>query len=442
MVLATRTRMAWVAWVVAGAVLAWVVVPGVALAQEAAAGNGPVVNVDSEGRGVMGLPVAQVSAELQEKFQQMVHYYKIAKFDLAKDFAEAVLAANPEPTVLLSLVEQREVGYVLIAQMAASEEAGLAAAANRLLSKTDEGILIKRKDLDRIKTALLALDKNERSYQINRMKLQLSGEYVVPTALALLADDKLARLHDDILRALEEIDRPVVYPLVVALETPDAKLKMKIIALLSRLGYKLALPALKAIVESPNEADNVKSAAGAAINAIAGAKARETSAGQLYFELAEAFYYDKITVITDPKRRTTDVWGWIKGAGLTYRPAPTGVVNEILAARCCRLGLRAAADSPELVALWLSAQAQMNFELAGRGKNPWAPPDMPTTEFFLRSAGQQYLNQVLARALRDNRVEVANQAIAALTEVVNEGYLGATSGSDEGSPLIRALEYP
>ena len=443
MMLATRTRMAWVAWVM-GLVLAVVIVglPGVADAQEEAAESEPVVNVDSEGKGVMELPVAEVAAELQQNFQQMVHYYKIAKFDLAKNFAEAVLAANPEPTVLLRLVEHKEVGYVLVAQMAGSEEVGLAAAANRLLSKTDTGILIKRKDLDRISAALLALDTNERSYQINLMKLQLSGEYVVPTALALLADQKLAKLHDDILRALEEIDRPVVYPLVVALETPDKKLKMNIISLLSRLGYKLALPALKEIVESPNEAADVKSAAGAAINAIAGAKAQETSAGQLYFELAEAFYYDNITVITDPKRQAIDVWGWIKDAGLTYRPAPTGVVNEILAARCCQLGLRAAPDSPELVALWLSAQAQMNFELAGKGKDPWAPAAMPTTEFFLRSAGQKYMNQVLARALRDNRVEVANQAIAALTEVVNESYLGATSGSDEGSPLIRALEYP
>jgi CheY-like chemotaxis protein len=411
---------------------------------EAATGDAVVVKADAQGKGVMGLPESEVPLDLQMDFQQMVHYWKIAKFDLARKFAQAVVQANPEPTTLLKLVEHPEVGYVLMSQMASAEDTELAEVARRLLATTDEGIMIKRKDVDRMLEALKALDINERSYQLNLRKLQLSGEYAVPPALGLLADSSQAALHDDILRALKDIDRPVVYPLVVALETPDKDLKLKIIGLLGQLGYKMALPALKALVEATDQPEGVKQAAAAAMTAIDAASLQK-SAAQLYGELAEAFYYNKITTVSDPKRPTTDVWGWSNETRLTYRPAPTEVVNEILAARCCELGLRASPDSPELVALWLSIQAQMNFELAMAGenaKNPWAPADIPTTEFFLRSAGQQYLNHVLDRALRDHRVEVADQAIRALNEVVNQDFLGTSSALKEGSPLIRALEYP
>jgi len=422
--------------------------PAAVLAQDEAApadGDAVVVKADAQGKGVMGLSESEAPLDLQMDFQQMVHYWKIAKFDLARKFAQAVVQANPEPTLLLRLVEHPEVGYVLMSQMAGAEDTELAEVARRLLATTDEGIMIKRKDVDRMLEALKALDTNERSYQINLRKLQLSGEYAVPPALGLLAEASEAALHDDILRALKDIDRPVVYPLVVALETTDKDLKLKIIDLLGKLGYKMALPALKAQIESADQPEDVKKAAAAAMTAIDGPAALQKSAAQLYGELAEALYYNKITTVSDPKRPTTDVWGWSAETRLTYRPAPTEVVNEILAARCCELGLRASPDSPELVALWLSIQAQMNFELAMAGenaKNPWAPADVPTTEFFLRSAGQQYLNHVLDRALRDHRVEVADQAIRALSEVVNQDFLGTSSALKEGSPLIRALEYP
>ncbi|MBN2582897.1 MAG: response regulator [Planctomycetes bacterium] len=449
MMLTTQMRVAWVMGLVLAVVSAasW---PAVVLAQDedattASDTGGVEVKADAQGNGVMGLPEAEASLDLQMSFQQMVHYWKIAKFDLARTFAQAVVQANPEPTVLLKLVEHPEVGYVLLSQMAVSEDAELVEAAKRLLATADEGIMIKRKDHDRMVDALKALDKNERSYQINLQKLQLSGEYVVPPALGLLASASESALHDDIMRALVEIDRPVVYPLVMALETPDKDLKLKVISLLGKLGYKMALPALKAQIDMADQDPDVKAAATAAMAAIGGPAVVQQSAGQLYGDLAEAFYYNKITTVSDPKRPTTDVWGCNTEGALAYRPAPTEIVNEIVAARCCELGLRAAPDSPELVALWLSIQAQMNYELAmigGEAKNPWAPADVPTTEFFLRSAGQQYLNQVLARALNDNRVEVADQAIEALQKVVNQDFLGATSVLKEGSPLIRALEYP
>lgn len=395
-------------------------------------------------QGAMGLPTETVPAELQKNFQEMVHYYRIARLDLANDFAALVLAANPEPTQLLMLVEHKDVGIALIDTMVAADSPELSASARQLMTITLAGVDIKKKDGGRIQAQLVRLGKNQRAYELALRELKYSGEYVVPYAVGFLADDSRATLHDDIKRALIAIDRPVVYPLIIALETADEPVRLVVIELLSKLGYKMAVPALKALVEQDGVSDPVKKAASDAIVAVAGADKLNISARQLYYDLAESLYYDKVTVVRDPKRPTTDVWGWVPGSGVDYRAAPTKAVNEILAAHAAERGLRAAPMSPELVALWLSIRAQMKVDLLTSGadaKNPWDPATIPTVEFFLRSAGQQYLFDVLDRALTDDRVMVARQAIWALEDVASEGYLAA-SALERGSPLVRALSYP
>jgi len=397
---------------------------------------------DAPAKGVMGFATDEVPAELQKNFQEMVHFYRVARLDLAKDFADLVLAANPEPLQVLKLAESDKGLVSLIDQMCASDSPEFSASARRVMAVVKQGMYLKRKDGDRIIEQLIRLGKNQRAYELALRELKYSGEYVVPYALGLLADESHADLHDDIEMALIEIDRPVVYPLIVGLETEAESVRLTVIDVLSKLGYKMALPALKALVESGATSDAVKEAARKALVNIGGPEALTLSAKQAYFDLAEALYYDRLTVVADPKESMTDVWGWVKDSGLAYRPAPTRSVNEIMAAQAAQNGLRADPNAADLVALWLSIRAQLKVELqaAGGGKAPWDPPTMPTTEFFLRSAGQQYLFEVLGRAIRDENVMVALQAIRALEDVANETYLGAAIG--QGSPLIRALSYP
>ncbi len=435
-------------WAAAASLLlaiATVMIPGgVTQAQEEAAeGADAPAEAEVPAEGAMGFPAEEVPLQLQENFQQMVHYYRIARLDLAADFAERVLAADPEPTVLLQLVEHPDAGEALLFEMAAADSPELADAAQKLITISDRGVIIKRKDGTRILAQLHRIGKNERAYQLGLRELKYSGEYVVPYALGLLAAEDEADLYDDIKRALLAIDRPGVYPLVVALQTPDDTLKLEVIDLLGDLGYKMALPGLKALVESPEASDPVKDAAREAIVKIGGEQVLSTSAKRLYYDLAESLYYDRISVVKDADRAVTDVWGWVPGSGLGYKAAPTRIVNEIMAARAAQHGLGCDPDALELVSLWLSIQMQMKADLVALGRDaadPWAPDAMPTTEFWGRAVGQQYLLDVLDRALEDDNVMVALQAIRALDDVANQSFLAA-AGS-EGSPLVRALAYP
>jgi CheY-like chemotaxis protein len=427
---------------------AWVVPFGLAIILIVSSGGTAVAQDAVGGKGVMNLPIDQVPAELQKNFLEMVHYYRIARPDLAADFAGLVLAANPDPAVLLAMVEGKAdgkpVGINLLDQMILSGTPELSDVAKKMLSVTLLGVEAKKKDGQRIQTQLIRLGKNIRGYELGLRELKYSGQYVVPYALGILADESKTALHDPIKRALLEINRPVLYPLILGLNTDTESVRLVVIELLGNLGYRMALPALKVLVEEGGTSDAVKQAASGAIVKIAGQQALGMSARQLHFDLAQLLYYDQEfkSFRVDPRRPSTDVWSWVPGSGVEYRPAPTQAVNEIMAAHAAEAGLKVAPKSPELVALWLSIRAQMKDELSDAGgKNPWDPANIPTTEFFLRAAGQQYLFDVLDRALKDDRVRVARQAIWALEEVANEGYLGATA-LDSGSPLIRALAYP
>lgn len=394
-------------------------------------------------RGVMGFSADLVPFELQQDFRQMVHFYRIARPEVAADFAQRVLQANPDPVVLLRLVEHPDIGYSLLVQMSVAENEQLSEAAGRLRQISDQAIQIKRREGDRILNALRRLTGGDRAYQLALSELRYSGEYVVPYALALLETagaDQAAAIR----RALLAIDRPVVWPLVVALETPQAELKVEVIDLLGGLGYQVALPGLKVELENQENSVAVREAAERAIRRI-NAAALERSARSLYVELAEGLYYGRVATPLDENRPTTDVWGWVPEKGLDFRPVPNSAVNEVMASREAEHGLMIAPDAPELVSLWLTIQAKINAELRIAGVeppvNPWAPADMPTTAFYLRAAGQQYSLDVLARSLRDNDVDVALQVLSALQQVANQRYLNIAA-AEEGSPLISALSYP
>ncbi len=393
--------------------------------------------------GPLGFSAEVVPVELQQDFRQMAHYYRIARPDLAAGFAQRILRSNPDPIVLLRLVEHRDMGYSLLVQMATSQNQDLAEAAAELRTLADQAIEAQRKSGDRIVAALSRLTINDRAFQLALSELRYSGEYVAPHALAMLQDanpEQAAAIR----RALLAIGRPVVWPLVVALQTEDTALKIEIIDLLGGLGYQVALPGLKATLEQENPAA-VKQAAERAIRRI-DASVLDRSARSLYMNLAQGLYYNRVSAPVEQNRPTTDVWGWLPGqnGGLSYRPVPNPAVNEVMASREAERGLTIAPDAPELVSFWLTIQAKMDAELRSAGVepvNPWAPADMPTMEFYLRAAGQQYVLDVLDRALRDNDVDVARRVLVALEHVANQQYLGA-GASGEGSPLIRALGYP
>jgi len=394
------------------------------------------------GFGAAGLPISAVPAELQANWRMMVHYFKLARFDLATDLGQQILATNPEPAMILALAESPSTGYDLLVKMVHIEEMGDIPA--RLLTLADEGARIRKTDASRIQANLLRLGNGPRPYFLALKELRYSGPYIVPHALAVLQDPGQKDLVPFVVRALVEIGQPVVLPLLRALETPNEQLRETIVRVLGDIRYPYALPALKAIVENPATSDSLKSAATDAILKIADESILKTPAKTLYLDLAEKYYYDKVPV-ADPRQTTTDLFDWVPGTGLLYRAAPSKAVHDILASRACSDALKADPGALEAVALWVSAVMQMEAELgdqSARQADPFLPDTMPSVDFFATAVGQQHLYKVLDRALRDPNTVVAARACRALEAVANEEFLTLYGQGDVGSPLVMALTYP
>jgi len=393
------------------------------------------------GLGAAGLPVAVAPAELQGNWRMMVHYFKVARFDLAKDVGQKIVEAKPAPDVVHALAESPSTGYDLVVKMVRIPEMGTVPAA--LLALADEGMRMKKTDSARIQANLLRLGDGPRPYYLAVRELAYSGPYVVPQALALLQDPGRKDLHPLIIRALVEIGKPVVLPLGRALAAPDDKLKETVIGMLGEIGYAYSVPALKGVMENPKTSEGVRAAASKAILKISDESLLKTPAKQLYLELAEKYYYDKITV-ADERQPTTDLFDWVPGTGLIYRAASTKAYNDILAARACSDALKVDPGALEAVALWLSAMMQMEAKegKAAREVDPFLPKDMPTLDFFAEAAGQQHLYRVLDRALKDQHTAVAARACRALEHVADQGFLSLYGQGDVGSPLVLALNYP
>lgn len=419
---------------------------GAAGAAEAAPGEegagAPGEEAEATGYGAAGLRVEVAPAALQHDWRMMVHYFKIARFDLAAQHAEKVLAANPDPATVLALVESATTGYDLVIRMLRVD--AMEEVAPKILALAEEGARAKKTDTARLQENLLKLDKGPRPYFLAMKELRYSGPYVVPHALAVLQDPGRKDLHPFVQRALTDLGDPVVRPLVRALATPNPGLKEMVIDILGDIGHPNALPGLKAVVEDPDSSEGAKGAASNAIIKIADESMLQTPAKRLYLDLANKYYYDKIPV-ADVHQPTTDIFDWVEGTGLLYRAAPSKAVNEILASRACSDALKADPGALAAVALWVSSVMQMEAQLEdqkAREADPFLPDDMPSVDFFARAVGQQHLYSVLDRALRDENTPVAVRACRALEDTANQEFLSLYAESKAGSPLVLALTYP
>jgi CheY-like chemotaxis protein len=402
------------------------------------------------GHGDMGLSITVVPFEVQRDWRQMVHFFDLARFDLAKVAAEKVLAAKPAPEMVLALVEapvpaelgQARTGYDTVIAMVRVPEMG--GVPSQILTLSDEGARMKRTDPARIQANLIRLGQGPVAYRLALKELAYSGPYVVPYALALMQNPSQKELAQDIQRALIEIGKPVVLPMTRALATPDTRLREHIVLMLGQINYPYALPSLKALIEDPKQPQVIKAAATRAILAMGDETILKTPAKALYIDLAERYLGGKV-VVADMRQPTTDVFDWVAGTGLIYRAAPSQCVPEILASRACTDALKIDPSALDVVSLWLTAMMQMEGKTPGkmaRDDDPFLTDTMPSLDYFAEAAGQQHLYRVLDRALRDHNTPIAVRASAALGKVANQDFLKLYGQENVGSPLVMALTYP
>ncbi|MBN1804389.1 MAG: HEAT repeat domain-containing protein [Sedimentisphaerales bacterium] len=375
---------------------------------------------------------------LEENWNDFLHYTKIGRFDLATGYAQTILDGNPDPVKLLELSKANAQGYhILLRVNEAAPDAQLAQLTGKILDIIEKGNYIRRVDPRVIVTEVKRLSSTDRGWLTAVKRLRNAGEYAIPFMLDAMADNSRESEFPDIVRALPQIGRDAIRPLAAALQTDNVAVKAQIISALAQIGYPQSAPYLKYIVENDKSAE-IRDLAKMGLSRIDPGTLK-LSAAQLFFSLAEKYYYHSQSLTPAEDADFANLWFWDADQRTLVRvEVSRDYFNELMAMRCCEWALKSDAGFGPAIGLWLAAF--FKAESAGIENMPAYFGDSHADALvYATTAGVEYLHQALARAVKDKNAHVALGAIEALGTTAGEKSLLYRIGPAQ--PLLEALSF-
>ncbi|MCK4601069.1 MAG: HEAT repeat domain-containing protein, partial [Phycisphaerae bacterium] len=378
--------------------------------------------------------------KLSELWDDMLHYIKIARADLAAVYGQSILAAGAEPRELYRLSVETP-GWQSVLTKGARQEALKEIIAN-IYKIIEKGYEQERKDPEQIANAIKMLDGTLRGKKLAAERLVISGEYALPQLVQKLRDPQSSdSLRASILTVFDKLGKEAVRPLSVALQTDEPKLQQMLAGALGEISYPSAAPRLKELLNRKDLLDNVRRTAQAALIVCEGRSALEKSAAELFYNLAERYYYQGESVAPDLRYDEANVWYWQEDLGLTYKPVPREIFCDIYAMRMAQLTLKHDPKFYKAVSLWLAAFIKKEADLPEGKSDPTQGQDAPRADYYAMAGSARYLQDVLVRALKDKNSAVAVGAIEALAKTCGAKSL-VTPVAGGAQPLVAALTYP
>ncbi len=383
------------------------------------------------------LTAAAFSQTLDDNYNDLLHYIRIGRFDLATGYAQAILESEPEPVDLFNLAQANLQGYsLLIKAKESGKDARLAELCGKLIDIIERGRFIRRADPKVIVEEVARLSTTSRG-RLNAVKrLNDAGEYAIMYMLDALADETRRDEWPNIAEALGQMSRHAIRPLVASLQTDNVAVKAEIIKALGKIGYPQSLPYLKFVAEKETSPD-LNILAMDSIKQI-DAGAMKVPASHLFYRLGEDYYYHADSLAPAEDADFANIWFWdSEDSHLMREEVDKNYFNELMAMRCCEWALKADADFGQAIGLWVGAFFKAES----------ANPDMPAyfgrghadAMTYATTAGAEYLHQALARAIRDKDAHVAIGVVEALSTTAGESSLFYRVGTAQ--PLAQALSF-
>lgn len=380
---------------------------------------------------------AAPSKELRALVDNFWHYGKIARYELAAAEGQKIVDSGADAAAILAAFEdvsssRKDNLDQWLLRWAGVEQ--MKPVISSLQGKLNEGYLARKSDPNFIKQNIERLGVNERGYAIGIGKLRQSGELAVPLMIDYLRMPDKAIHHSAIRRALRDMGRLALNPLVAATEMKDHDTLIIVVSALGDLGYGSAAPYLAKLITAQDTQPTVKEAATQAL-----AKLKVDGApAALFTQLAEKFYYDQADIQADSRTPAGYVWFWAQDRGLTKIDVPTPIFNELMAMRSAEYALKLDGGQGDALSLWLGANYKREVELPADAKDGTRAEGQPDAHYYGVSAGAQYLNDALARAIKDRNSAVALKVIRSLNEIGGQSNVFPSAGA----PLVSALTYP
>ncbi|WP_428939887.1 hypothetical protein [Fontivita pretiosa] len=383
-----------------------------------------------------------VNREIRNAVENYWHYGKVARYDLAAAEGQKVLASTATPLELLQTFE------AVAAERKDNLDEWLLRwhgiepmkdVTKQIIDKLAEGYRARRADPKFILEQISRLSSGERGYGNAMTRLRESGELAVPFLIDVLRDPAKKNQLPVIRRALRDLGRAGLNPLLAATQMQEWDTLTVIIGVLGDLGYQSAAPFVARVYESDKSPATVRAAAADALARLGVSPGAGTSASDLFYNLAERLYYDTSDIKGDDRFPTANVWYWTQ-TGLTRKQVPPQIFNEIMAMRACEYTLELGGSrSDDALSLWLASNYKREAELPEGATDPTRAEAQPDAHYYGVSAGSAYLNNALARAVRDRNAAVAFKVTRSLQQIVGQSNLLSGAGS---GPLIQAMQFP
>lgn len=386
---------------------------------------------------------AQADDALRRAVDDFWHYAKIARYDLANQAAQNILTTyKDKPADVLRAFDRvsSDRGDNLDQWLLRWQQTDqLRDSTNQLIALINQGRATHRSDITFIQQQVERLSTNERAYTLALQQLRQSGELAVPVMIDYLRDENKKQFQPAIRRALVDLGRTALNPLLAATEMQETDPLIVVVDALGNIGYDASVPYLLRLAHDPSRPGAVQAAANQALVRMGVENPKNMNAAESFYDLAEKFYYDQSAVRAPEGQDVAFVWYYDQQNGLTKKNVPSPIFNEIMAMRANEYALKLDPNMGKAVSLWIASNFKREAEIPQGASDPTRAEGQPDAHYYAVASGVQFVNPVLARALRDHNAPVAFKAIKALE--VTAGASSLFSG-EAGQPIIDALSFP
>ena len=390
-----------------------------------------------------GAPPETPAQQLADKADLFMHYSLMGDQKLAGDFGQAILNAGPTPVQALRAFESaangRNIGEILLRN---EQNHALRAVSLKIAKLLDKGHIILARNPDRIRAAIAHMGDSPRAYVVSRHRLAAAGEFAMPFFIEDLNNPSDSALYPTIIQMMNNLGKPLLNPMVQAINTPNETQRIQLINVLGNIGYRQALPYLKQIAEKAGRDAQLRSAAEMAMAKIAGPSEIKMPASKLFVQLAWEYFNNTPSVSANhPAEATNPVWYYDSGLhNVVGVPVPTAIWADVMTMRACEAALQLDHTNARAISLWLAADLRREVDLPAGASDPTHPAGTPDAHYYAVAAGPIYLNPVLQIALSQHNSPLILKTIAALQ--ATGGVAGLVGKGKGQTPLMAALAYP
>jgi len=410
----------------------------VAMAQTDAASTTPAT------AGASAQPDAKKERAAQvQLLKDWIHYTRIHKMELSKDYATAILSSGLSDTEFVALVEDwaKVEGDFNATVISAQKNAEIEELAARLDQKYKQGKKAAARNASEISRSISFLTKSLKERSFGRELLLSAGEYATPQLLQAFLDKTDPIRQAEVRQVLVSMSKQSIIPLCTALEGLDPASQQAIVTLLGDVPnpYTTALPFLYELREK-TQSEDVRRACERAIIQIAGGVNTEMSVSDRFLTLANDYYTESMSLTSFPNEEYQLLWSFDPGIGLVPVPVLTPVFHEAMSMRMSEKALVHNKGNAEALGLWLASNFSREIDSPKDYENPAYPSTRRDATYFAVAAGSTASDRVLAKALDTKDTPLARRAIAAIEKTAGESGLWASESARK--PLLDAIAYP